>query len=80
MDLSTKDDVSRVIIKFADFLKMYTQFLNNYGKALETINAHRNNKKFQNFLADTRKKGGLMDITSYMIMPVQRIPRYELLL
>jgi hypothetical protein len=71
--------VGEILLKFADFLKMYTQYLNNYTEALNTIDKQRSNVKFQAFLTEKRKKCGL-DLMSYLIMPVQRVPRYELLL
>jgi hypothetical protein len=37
-------------------------------------------KEFQTHCAEARKKAKNMDLMSYLIMPVQRIPRYELLL
>jgi hypothetical protein len=43
----------------------------------------RSNQKFQNFLNDVKHKlakEGTLDLMSYMIMPVQRVPRYVLLL
>jgi 16S rRNA G527 N7-methylase RsmG len=63
----------------ADFLKMYTQYLNGYTVALETFNRQMKNKKLQALLAERRANCPL-DFMSYLIMPVQRIPRYELLL
>jgi hypothetical protein len=70
---------SHCLLHKIDFLKMYTQYLNGYPRSLQCINDNRNNKKFQAFLAEKRKACGL-DLMSYLIMPVQRIPRYELLL
>jgi len=52
---------------------------------MATFNSLRSNAKFQNtFLNELRltlrKEGDRLDLMSYMIMPVQRIPRYVLLL
>ena len=62
---------------------MYTQYLNGYEKSIAAINNLRSHKKFQEWMTEVRSKlqkiGGL-DLMSYMIMPVQRIPRYVLLL
>jgi len=77
--LKTTKSIASVIIQYADFLKMYTQYLNAYPTALHTIDEYRNDKKFQHFLATKRAKHGL-DLVSYLIMPVQRVPRYQLLL
>jgi len=80
--LSIENNTAKVFYKNADFLKMYTQYLNGYEQSIEILTNHSKNKKFQAFLAEKRDsdlcKG--LDIMSYLIMPVQRIPRYELLL
>eukprot|EP00475_Leptophrys_vorax_P006006 TRINITY_DN13655_c0_g1_i1.p1 TRINITY_DN13655_c0_g1~~TRINITY_DN13655_c0_g1_i1.p1 ORF type:complete len:806 (+),score=221.61 TRINITY_DN13655_c0_g1_i1:147-2564(+) len=80
--LSNEKNMAKVFSKNADFLKMYTQYLNGYEQSIEILTQHSKNKKFQSFLAERRDsevcKG--LDIMSYLIMPVQRIPRYELLL
>ena len=84
--------VAKVILKLCDYLKMYTNYLQNYTAAITTFDAQRKNKPFQSFLAEARKKSvpaaastnastaAVMDLMSYLIMPVQRVPRYELLL
>mmetsp|Transcript_24383 Transcript_24383/g.43259 ORF Transcript_24383/g.43259 Transcript_24383/m.43259 type:complete len:495 (+) Transcript_24383:167-1651(+) len=77
-----------VLLTKAPYFKMYTQYLNGYDKAMDRIGDLRTkNRKFEKFLAKQRKgdikerrKWKYMDIASYLIMPVQRIPRYELLL
>jgi len=77
-------DLPAVILKYADYFKMYTTYLNGYEKTLSTLNALRAHKKFQDFLVECRKRlvktGNGLDLMSYMIMPVQRVPRYVLLL
>ncbi len=77
--LSKTEDVGACFLKFADFLKIYTEYINNYSKIIETLSSLRKNRKFSNFLKAARKKA-TMEITGYLIGPVQRIPRYVLLL
>jgi len=81
-DLQETPNVGKVILKMADFLRMYTEYLNQYEQSMEVFQRNRKNKKFQRFLKQQREdpasKG--LDLCSYLIMPVQRIPRYELLL
>eukprot|EP00808_Paulinella_micropora_P029750 g8634.t1 len=73
-----------VLLQYGDFFKLYISYLNNYTETLDVINALRVKKKFQDFLANLRLKllklPGSLDLMSYMIMPVQRVPRYLLLL
>ena len=77
---SNKSNISTVFLQYADFLKMYTQYLNSYEKAIATINSLRDNKKFQNFLKTKIVELNGKSLMYYLIMPVQRIPRYVLLL
>ena len=80
-DLRAADgQVAKVVLRLCDFLKMYTAYLQNYTAALTTLDAQRKNKGFHAFLTDARKRTAGLDLMSYLIMPVQRVPRYELLL
>jgi len=69
--------VTEVYGKFADYLKVYTQYVNNYDNALQTLSVLKKNRAFMEILAEARQddEAGGLDIVSYMIMPVQRIPR-----
>jgi hypothetical protein len=80
--LKENSNVAQVFLKNADFLKMYTLFCNGYEKSIEILARQGKNKKFQQFLADKRSSAACkgMDIMSLLIMPVQRVPRYELLI
>ena len=75
--------VGLVFSTFAPFLKMYTQYVMNFELAM-TRRAQLliSNKKLSTFLdsakADPRSKGG--DLESFLVGPVQRIPRYRMLL
>jgi FYVE/RhoGEF/PH domain-containing protein 5/6 len=66
-----------------DFLKTYTQYINNYDAAQNAVaKCSQDNPRFQRWLEETRNdplcKG--LGLQSYLIMPVQRVPRYSLLL
>jgi hypothetical protein len=61
---------------------MYAQYVQSYDVALDVLDTFKPNKKFQEFLRVTRghlQVNGLR-LTDLLIMPVQRIPLYELLL
>eukprot|EP00475_Leptophrys_vorax_P039926 TRINITY_DN7314_c0_g1_i2.p1 TRINITY_DN7314_c0_g1~~TRINITY_DN7314_c0_g1_i2.p1 ORF type:complete len:548 (-),score=137.87 TRINITY_DN7314_c0_g1_i2:28-1638(-) len=76
-----KGNVGGIFFKYADFLKMYSEYLKNYDNALVILQGLKNNKKFQSFLQERRKDPVCkLPLTSYLIMPIQRVPRYELLL
>jgi hypothetical protein len=77
-------NIPQVFIKYADIFLLYTQYLQGYERSLNSFQELRNHKKFQEFLNEVKaeliKQPGGLDLMSYMIMPVQRIPRYVLLL
>lgn len=76
-----KERVGEIFLKYADFFKMYTQYLNSYEKSMGEINKCSGNKAFRSFIDSVRKDPAVkLDLMSYLIMPVQRIPRYELLI
>ena len=79
-DLKKNPNTSAVFVQFADFLKMYTQYIAGYEKSIATINSLRGNKGFQKLMEEKRDELKGRGIMTYLIMPVQRIPRYVLLL
>jgi len=67
--------------KIVGFLKVYTNYVQNYGNAIATLEELKKNKHFASWLEQTRQKEGVnLDLGSFLIMPVQRVPRYNLLL
>eukprot|EP00479_Gromia_sphaerica_P000695 TRINITY_DN10852_c0_g1_i1.p1 TRINITY_DN10852_c0_g1~~TRINITY_DN10852_c0_g1_i1.p1 ORF type:complete len:170 (+),score=25.72 TRINITY_DN10852_c0_g1_i1:427-936(+) len=65
----------KVILKFADHLKIYMSYVNGYDMCLKTLTDLKKSSEFQKFLTESKT-----DLTQYLITPVQRIPRYALLL
>jgi len=82
-------NVATVFKNMAPFLKVYTVYVNGFDAAralFKTLYANKDNNKqlnaFQEFIKLTQQKPKLEKNTfdSFLILPVQRIPRYELLL
>eukprot|EP00808_Paulinella_micropora_P015728 g73573.t1 len=74
---------AKTLLAYGDFFKFYKHYLNNYEKTLTTLEALRGQKKFVQFLDETKRRlerHGQLDLMSYLIMPVQRVPRYVMLL
>ncbi|RIA96501.1 hypothetical protein C1645_384598 [Glomus cerebriforme] len=72
-----------IFLDMAPFFKMYSIYVKNFNSALSVINVQlRDNPAFSAFLRDIIKTGQCKGLTlqAYLIMPVQRIPRYKLLL
>ncbi|KAF2078632.1 hypothetical protein CYY_000003 [Polysphondylium violaceum] len=71
-----------IFLIIADFLKVYTSYVQNYNSSLETLEELKKKEKFLNLLNECREAPAVknFDITAFLIMPVQRVPRYYLLL
>lgn len=74
--------IGPLFVQTAPFLKSYMPYCSNYQHALQTLNRLRGQERFMQFLgraeSDPRCCG--LQLVSFLITPVQRIPRYELLL
>ncbi|XP_063928042.1 rac guanine nucleotide exchange factor JJ-like isoform X2 [Zophobas morio] len=77
--------ISDIFMSMSPLFSIYLDFVKNYSKALETLRTRRRqNVQFEEFIMDMQstlkanyKRYGLSDL---LIMPIQRIPRYSLLL
>lgn len=80
------DSLGLTINRLAPTFKLYTNFINNYDKIVSAIeNETKNNNEFaalrQAATEELMRRGSRQcDISSLIIQPVQRIPRYRLLL
>uniref|UniRef100_A0A8C8S093 FYVE, RhoGEF and PH domain containing 2 n=1 Tax=Pelusios castaneus TaxID=367368 RepID=A0A8C8S093_9SAUR len=82
-DWSSNPRIGDVIQKLAPFLKMYGEYLKNFDKAVELIATWwEKSPPFQELILDIQKREVCANLTlqHHMLEPVQRIPRYELLL
>jgi hypothetical protein len=77
-----------IFVEFSDNFKLYKNYLLNFDLALQRRDALTNpdspsyNKRFVNFISNAEKDPRLnnADIGSLLIEPVQRVPRYKMLL
>jgi len=75
--------IGDIFIKFSQFLKIYSQYSRNYSEAMNALNECKKQSKFKSYLEKVkhdRPEIGLRGLEDYLIRPVQRIPRYSLLL
>eukprot|EP01132_Coremiostelium_polycephalum_P004619 gene4619-5770_t len=71
--------IGDIYVGKAQEMKLYVEYINNYENAMKTL--ERIESTSPSFFKDCQKDYKYsLDIRSLMIMPVQRIPRYELLL
>jgi len=73
--------VGGIILKLVPKLSAYTQYICKFDYASKALAENlQNNIKFRSFVEAIMKLPGIeQNLQSYLIMPVQRIPRYKLL-
>eukprot|EP01103_Thecamoeba_quadrilineata_P017291 TRINITY_DN6063_c0_g1_i1.p1 TRINITY_DN6063_c0_g1~~TRINITY_DN6063_c0_g1_i1.p1 ORF type:complete len:925 (+),score=193.04 TRINITY_DN6063_c0_g1_i1:24-2798(+) len=71
-----------IFLEINQYMKTYTQYVKDYEGAVKQLNVCKLNPKFLDFLNQVQNlpESNKNTINSLLIMPVQRIPRYELLL
>lgn len=80
------DPIGKIFALVTPFFKQYAEYSRNYNSSLEILKRlKRDNAAFRNFLEKQGKdhsehKQVLDLLDSYLIRPIQRIPRYSLLL
>ena len=75
--------IGDVMKNFAPFLKLYSEYVKNYSNAMSLIDVWQGKSSRFCALMDEIQKTpecGLLTLQHHMMEPIQRIPRYELLL
>ncbi|XP_020651004.3 FYVE, RhoGEF and PH domain-containing protein 2 isoform X2 [Pogona vitticeps] len=75
--------IGDIIQKVAPFLKMYSEYVKNFDKAVELITTwSEKSLAFQEVISSIQRQETCASLTlqHHMLEPIQRIPRYELLL
>nr|XP_042093057.1 FYVE, RhoGEF and PH domain-containing protein 2 isoform X3 [Ovis aries] len=82
-DWTTTPRIGDVIQKLAPFLKMYSEYVKNFERAIELLATWTDKSPpFQEVITRIQSSEASASLTlqHHMLEPVQRIPRYELLL
>eukprot|EP01080_Neovahlkampfia_damariscottae_P002501 gene2501-3207_t len=84
-DENKLSEMSKLLSSFAQTFKLYVGYIKDYESMNDSIIKEKSkNQKLSQYLLDIRKdlkaKGHIIDIQSYLILPVQRLPRYRMLL
>jgi len=70
-----------IFVEIAPHFKCYVEFVNNYEFSSKTINKFKTeNEKFQRFIQRVNDTNQTFRIHNTLITPIQRVPRYILLL
>ncbi|KAF9921637.1 hypothetical protein FBU30_008297 [Linnemannia zychae] len=80
-----EDRIGRIFVQSSDYMKMYSLYVNGFDNALrvlQTLQTGKNKKKMKEFLRRCSKHPNhtQLALQGYLLLPVQRIPRYKLLL
>ncbi|PAV60754.1 hypothetical protein WR25_25421 [Diploscapter pachys] len=81
-DWHTTKRIANVVRKQAPFLKMYSEYTNNYDRASRLFEELKKKKKFAEIVKDIEKQPECegLPLSHHLICPVQRVMRYQLLL
>ncbi|XP_013925030.1 PREDICTED: FYVE, RhoGEF and PH domain-containing protein 1 [Thamnophis sirtalis] len=86
ISISPRDQHPRIgdiLQKLAPFLKMYGEYVKNFDRAMELVNTWmERSTQFKGIIHEIQREEicGNLTLQHHMLEPVQRIPRYELLL
>ncbi|XP_061494711.1 FYVE, RhoGEF and PH domain-containing protein 4 isoform X2 [Rhineura floridana] len=79
----TNPRISDILQKLAPFLKMYGEYVKNFDNAMELVKTWTERSPvFKSIIQEIQKQKvcGNLTLQHHMLEPVQRIPRYEMLL
>eukprot|EP01080_Neovahlkampfia_damariscottae_P011379 gene11379-4546_t len=79
------DELSLILLEFSGSFRLYTEYIVSFENMNNIVlKEGSKNSKFEKFVkekkVELKSKGLLCDVGSYLILPVQRLPRYRLLL
>lgn len=71
-----------IFLNFCPWFDMYTQYVSNYEAVTSLLMKLGKRKRWKQFLEECARdpRTTLLNIDDYLVMPIQRIPRYKLLL
>eukprot|EP01091_Cochliopodium_minus_P014051 TRINITY_DN4697_c0_g1_i1.p1 TRINITY_DN4697_c0_g1~~TRINITY_DN4697_c0_g1_i1.p1 ORF type:complete len:1230 (+),score=403.24 TRINITY_DN4697_c0_g1_i1:31-3720(+) len=76
-----RSEISDVFIQFSPLFRMYKNYIANLPEALKILGDLKSRSEpFSKFLLSTINPSVRLTLDDYLIMPMQRIPRYVLLL
>ena len=67
--------------EFAAYLKIYTGYINGFNDALDCVGRlEQTNQRFASLLEEQREVTDGLGLADFLIQPIQRVPRYRMLL
>lgn len=80
VDLTFETGITDLLARYTPFLKIYYIYTSNYNVIVSKLNSERKSNQEFNRFATVFEHIHNLTIESFLIMPIQRIPRYKLLL
>ncbi|XP_036977459.1 FYVE, RhoGEF and PH domain-containing protein 4-like isoform X3 [Acanthopagrus latus] len=80
---SESPGLGKVMLQHAPFLRMYADYVRNFDQAMELVRTWtERSSAFRNIIQDIQSREECCSLTlqHHMLEPVQRVPRYEMLL
>jgi len=73
--------VGDIFLELANSLRVYRDYINNYNNALQTLESSLAKSSFRKFVEEEKNnlKMETLSLSSLLITPIQRIPRYVLM-
>lgn len=68
-----------LFLRMGPILRLYSGYIRNFDVAQRVLLEKRQNSGFVEFLEECEKKAG-QPLDSFLIMPIQRLPRYQMLM
>lgn len=76
-----KDTIGDLFVSVSEDLKEYTKYVSNHSQATELLSKIMRTQEWSEFMKTSLMSQGMIrNLDSYLILPVQRIPRYVLLI
>ena len=72
--------IGDVFVRLIDCLRLYKSYISDYDKSISSLSDCLENQKFQDFIDHQHDTYQTLSLSSILITPIQRIPRYSLLL
>lgn len=79
--LRNQTKIADIFLKMMPFFKLYIPYLNNYDLSIQLLEKLRKTPKIATFLKEREftAESELQDLSSMLIKPIQRLPKYVLL-
>ena len=72
--------VGPVFLRLVDCLRLYQSYISNYDKSINALSDCLEDPKFRAWVDEQHDEHRTLSLASILICPIQRIPRYSLLL